>query len=142
MSAPAEAAAMSWPSLPCPSWCSSRHEQDRSAQHHMTDRPIGDFDTGWVCLIMVDYGSYYPALESEKGEMHIHVSWRYPSADGGTRTVTRTLAEAEQFAETATALGRDDVAELIGELAALARAGDLSAGSLPSVYSSPDLSRG
>ena len=118
-----EASRQAWEqgsALPCPPWCVTSHERDTdNNHHHHADRPIGDYGTGWVALLMVDYGD--SVLASANGGLNIHVSWRY--ASGEVKTVVRPLGEAEQFAELARAFGRDDVAALICELATLAQDG-------------------
>jgi hypothetical protein len=114
------------PALPCPPWCIERHIErpgtdTGNSHHHRAERPIGDFDTGWVSLVMTDHGD--SALSYANGEMSIHVSWYLGESFRDVKTAIRPLAEAEQFAEVAEALGRSDVAALIRELAALASGG-------------------
>jgi len=107
------------PALPCPPWCTSGHGEDRGiSQHHATERPVGDFETGWVALLMIDYSD--SSLAGSNGEMHIHVNWRRGEHGTDVKTVTRPLGQAGALAEAAEALGRDDVAALIRELAELA----------------------
>jgi hypothetical protein len=109
------------PALPCPPWCVERHApHPDSSQHHRAERPIGDFDTGWVALVMTDYGD--SALSYANGEVHIHLSWYLAGSSRHAQTVIRPLEEAEEFAKTAEAFARSDVAALIRELAALAEA--------------------
>jgi hypothetical protein len=73
---------------------------------------------GYVTLYINDWDEDRPVLAHDNGRIDIHITWR--KAD---TSVVRPLAEAEQFAEMATAFGREDVAALITELAALASGG-------------------
>jgi hypothetical protein len=107
---------VSAPALPCPPWCTSSHDnaEDDISCHHHTSRNIGgDFETGWVSLVMNDWSG--SILSGSNGEINILVHWQAT----GT-TARRPLDQADKFAELAEALGRADVAALIRELAAFA----------------------
>jgi hypothetical protein len=103
------------PVLPCPPWCQRRHGGELAFTSHQLHRDFSD-GGGYVTLYMEDYGTARPALADVNGQVSISVTWRDPD-----RSVMRPLAEAEQFAETAEAFGRADVAAIIRELAALAK---------------------
>jgi hypothetical protein len=130
------------PALPCPPWCTRNHNDGLGATSHSTNRYIDETacapDRSRVVLFQTDYTD--PILRHLSGQIRLHLSW---GVDQNRNPVIRDLQDAEQFAEQAESFGRDDIAALIRELAALAKPGDLSGrGSLPSIYSSPDLSRG
>lgn len=134
---PAEAAAENRPALPCPPWCESHHLL--GVISHQLHR---DFDDGnvWITLYQQDVGTEgTSAFAHYHGQIDIHISRR----DRNEWAIVKPVAEVEDLAAMAVVFGRDDIAAAIREFAALAKVSELSTdGSLPSVYSSPGLSRG
>jgi hypothetical protein len=102
-----------YPALPCPPWCIVRHEGQFTSHQARRDFGVKALE-GYVTLYLSDYGAGNEVLAPCNGQIAIHVTWH---ATG--KTVVWELGHAEEFAETAEAFGRKDVAALIRELAAI-----------------------
>ena len=103
------------PALPCPPWCERDHSRDHGiAFHHTSVRQFGDWDTGgFVILVMTDWAG--SVLKDSNGRLDVQLHWRVTD-----KTVSRPLDQAGAFSDDLEALGRDDIAALIREVAALA----------------------
>jgi hypothetical protein len=109
------------PVLPCPPWCATGHEPGGPTSHQL-HRYTGDAADGatMVTLYMNDCGTKYaPVLAARNGEVDLHISIR--GSDGGdlSKSIVRPVREARALADMAIVFGREDVAEIIVELAAL-----------------------